>query len=233
MLSKSHQSFSIPEIFIRSFVLLSIFLVAACTPAQTPLPTATPQPPTSTPPPTDTPQPPTPTPSPTNTPEPPTPTNTPTPLPTDTSTPTFTPISLISMGAPPNSESFEEQVALIYEMDMAQRDTVTKNIQNTEPVSKCPSIWVETLSKEKIPTYLVYISISAPQEDSFMVAIHQPRGLNPSGYVSLGVTLPGSGENIVVVAKYQPPSGQPTPDEYEIRVVFSGCEIYTVVVPWP
>ena len=122
----------------------------------------------------------------------------------------------------------------MFEMDKTQRDTVAKNIQETPPVSQCPPVWVETISDAQTPTFLVYISLSAPKEDSFLVAAHPASsGMDSLGNASLGVTLPGSDGNIVVTAIYKTPAGQSTPDEFEIQVVFSGCETHTVLAPWP
>ena len=91
----------------------------------------------------------------------------------------------------------------MFEMDETQRNTVTKNVQDMKPVSKCPSIWVEAIPDEPLPTYQVYISISAPQEDGFMISIFPVAPeMGSSGNVSLGVTLPGSGGKFYQVLQY-------------------------------
>ena len=239
MFAKGDQSLWGLASIVSVCLIIFVLSLVACTPEQAPVATSTPplptqtsiptKPPTFTVTPTDIP-----TSTPMNSPIPP-PTETLTPLPTDTPTSTITPANLISLSAPPDPESFEAILtALMFEMDKTQRDTVVENIQDTKPISQCPLVWVETISDAQTPTYLVYISMIAPDEDSFMVAIHPATSAMDSlGNGILGVTLPGSEGNILMTAAYRPPAGVQTSDEFEIQVVFSGCEVYSVITPWP
>lgn len=105
-----------PTRFLFIALLSVLWMLAACTPAATETPTATPPPPTDTPvPPTDTP-----TAVPTDT---PTPTETPTETPTATHTPTETP-DLAATAAFESTQAAEEAIAIVAD-ELAKIDLTT------------------------------------------------------------------------------------------------------------
>ena len=140
--------------------------------------------------------------------------------------------SLITIGPPPNPSAFEGLMTMRFAVDEDQLNTMIQNQLDTEPVSTCPAIWVDTQPGEAIPTYFVYVSAS--EGDAFQVAIHTTASdIDPFGSVLIAVLMPGGNENVMIPASYQPGAGQPVPEEFVIKVVLAGCDIYEIVLPWP
>ena len=131
-----------------------------------------------------------------------------------------------------NREEYTLLVTVNIGLAEEEVNALIENMLNDEPVSKCPSVFIESIPTESLPTYFVYISAS--QGDPFWVSIHPTNAqAEPYAIVTGGGIPPNHNENIIVISQYNPDLGQPTSDEFEIQVVFPGCDIYKEIVAWP
>jgi hypothetical protein len=137
----------------------------------------------------------------------------------------------VLLGVPDNVDEFSNMVYMSMVADEAQLNTIIQNLLDSDPVTKCPNVWVETVLDQSIPTYNVYISASSG--DGFVVTIHPTiPEMQPYGVVGIGAIPEGSNANIFMTLQYQP-DGSQMPEKLEIQVVFSGSEIYKALVSWP
>ena len=76
-------------------------------------------------------------------------------------------------------------------------------------------------------------SIHAPVDAPFWVMIRPTNSdIEPYGFATGGGIPAGFDEKVIVIAQYTPDGGV-IPDEFEIQVVFPGCDIYQEIVTWP
>ena len=138
---------------------------------------------------------------------------------------------VIIIGAPGNWHTFPNMPHLSAVVDENDLNTIIGNMLDADPVSKCPKIWSQTVPYQSIPTYSIFISAS--QGDGFLMTIHPTiPEMEPYGILGIGLIPEESNGNIMMILEYQPSDSQ-LPEELEIQVVFSGCEIYKALVSWP
>lgn len=169
------------------------------------------------------------------------PTKTSTPEPTKTPTPEPTktlPSSkgVIKIGAPENPEIYIYEGPLIsFLANEEQFNKIVSTPVNADPFSICPDVWIVAAPDATVPTYTLYLDAShADQKKGFFVAFHPTTPeTEPYGVTGFGVITTDINGKFIVTSGYQPTKGQPNPEELEIQVIFTGCEIYKEIVIWP
>jgi hypothetical protein len=195
-----------------AFVLLTV-LLSGCAPATTPIPPTSK--PSQTMPPTFTPE--------------------PAATFTATSTATLSPQGkIINRVKPENPETYSNSTdAILYTVTEDQFNKMLENVQNLDPVSICPEIWIEPVPGEPNPLYALFINASQDdKKKGFIFAIHSTIPEMEPYIVGVGVIPADANGKFIMAVKYQPAEGSPKPEELEIQVVFQGCEIYKETVTW-
>lgn len=159
-----------------------------------------------------------------------------TPEPTATLSPSDLSGNVIMLGLPENPGTYVNQGGIIHiALFEDEVDKLIENLLDLPPVDMCPEIWAETIFDEQVPTYRIYINAVEEDKDNGFYLIIRPTnpGIEPYSIVGIGLITTGSNSSFIVISQFQPPEGQPIPDELELQFVISGCEIYTTIVSWP
>lgn len=141
------------------------------------------------------------------------------------------PKGTITLGSPENPNVFIDSGELLT-MQLSKRSLLLETA-HSYPFNVCPNVWIDAVADQEYPTFSLYFDSSGVDEGKgFLVALYPVSSEESDRYADTSFVRTGTDGKFLLNASYQPFFKQPNPGEYEIQLVFTGCEIYTATVTW-
>lgn len=141
----------------------------------------------------------------------------------------------ITIGTPENPTEyidFGEVVALATYKKSEINDLLGETLSN--PFYVCPNVRIALNSDQNSPSFTLFFDASQEDEGKVFRVVVYPPSLKEDTYISSDISfVPTNAKGkFFVTASYVSLLEQPKLGEYEIQLVFTGCEIYTEKVTW-
>ena len=141
------------------------------------------------------------------------------------------PKGTVTLGPPENPQVFTDSGKLLT-MQLSKRSQLLETAHSS-PFYICPNVWIDAAADQEFPTFTLYFDSSWVDEGKgYLVALYPVSSEESDRYAEIGFVPTSTDGKFLLTASYQPFFKQPNPGEYEIQLVFTGCEIYTARVTW-